>query len=157
MMMQARCLLALAATTVVIAASGCNQSEQAPEQSAEQPAAQEQAQTAKPAATGDPSSVEITPEARAEAEQIFKTRCSVCHGEHGKGDGPGSANLDPKPRNFTDSEWQKSVTDEHIHKIIQYGGAAVGKAPTMPGNPDLISKPAVVAGLREHIRQLAGK
>lgn len=99
----------------------------------------------------------ITPEARKEAEQIFSTRCAACHGEHGKGDGPASAGLDPHPRNFTDPAWQKSVTDEHIEKIIQFGGAAVGKSPAMPANPDLQAKPAVVAGLREHVRQLSGK
>lgn len=91
----------------------------------------------------------------AEAEEIFKTRCTTCHGPEGKGDGPASVTLNPKPRNFSDQEWQKQVTDEHIEKIIQYGGAAVGKSAAMPGNPDLMSKPAVVAALREHVRSLA--
>ncbi|GIW73099.1 MAG: hypothetical protein KatS3mg102_2641 [Planctomycetota bacterium] len=96
----------------------------------------------------------ITAAARAEAKTIFQTRCAVCHGEQGRGDGPGSAGLDPKPRNFQDADWQASVTDEHIEKIIVYGGAAVGRSPTMPGNPDLQGKPAVVAALREYIRNL---
>jgi mono/diheme cytochrome c family protein len=92
-----------------------------------------------------------------EAQEIFHTRCSVCHGPLGKGDGPGAAALNPKPRNFTDAEWQKSVTDEHIEKIIQYGGIAVGKSPMMPGNPDLISKPDVVKGIRATVRSLGEK
>jgi mono/diheme cytochrome c family protein len=92
--------------------------------------------------------------ARAEAQQIFATRCFTCHGPLGAGDGPGSAALTPRPRNFRDAEWQKSVTDSHIEQIIQYGGAAVGRSAAMPGNPDLMSKPAVVAALREHIREL---
>lgn len=92
--------------------------------------------------------------ARAEAGQIFSTRCAACHGPQGRGDGAASASLSPKPANFTDGAWQSKVTDEHIEKIIQYGGAAVGKSPSMPGNPDLTSKPDVVAGLREHIRGL---
>ena len=33
-------------------------------------------------------------------------------------------------------------------------GAAVGKAPTMPANPDLDAKPEVVAELVKHIRSL---
>jgi mono/diheme cytochrome c family protein len=90
-----------------------------------------------------------------EAKQIFATRCFTCHGPEGKGDGPGSAALEPKPRNFQDAAWQDSVTDEHIEKIIQYGGAAVGKSPTMPGNPDLMSKPEVVRALAAHVRGLA--
>jgi len=43
-----------------------------------------------------------------------------------------------------------------IEQIIQHGGAAVGKRPTMPANPDLNSKPAVVTALREYIRGLEG-
>ncbi len=93
--------------------------------------------------------------AKAEADKIFAERCATCHGARGAGDGPASAGLVPPPRNFQASEWQKSVSDEHIEKIIQYGGAAVGKSPAMPGNPDLISKLEVVAALRAHIRALA--
>jgi mono/diheme cytochrome c family protein len=91
----------------------------------------------------------------AEAEQIFATRCTTCHGAQGAGDGPGSAALEPKPRNFQDPAWQDSVTDEHIEKIVMYGGAAVGRSPTMPGNPDLMSKPEVVRALAAHVRGLA--
>ena len=56
------------------------------------------------------------------------------------------------PRNFSDPAWQKSVTDEHIETIIKYGGAAVGKSPAMPANPDLNSKPQVVTELRLIVR-----
>jgi hypothetical protein len=76
----------------------------------------------------------------------------VCHGAGGKGDGAGSAALQPKPRDFTSAEWQASVTDEHIAKIISYGGAAVGMAPIMPANPDLVDKPEVVAALVKTVR-----
>jgi mono/diheme cytochrome c family protein len=92
----------------------------------------------------------------AQADQIFNSRCVTCHGPEGRGDGPGSTALDPKPRNFQDPQWQDSVSDDHIAKIIQYGGAAVGKAPMMPGNPDLMSKPEVVAALVKHVRSLRG-
>jgi mono/diheme cytochrome c family protein len=95
--------------------------------------------------------------AMKEAQEIFSTRCTVCHGTSGKGDGPGSAALNPKPRNFTDPEWQKSVNDEYIEKIIQYGGIAVGKSAMMPGNPDLGSKPDVVKGIRTKVREFANK
>jgi mono/diheme cytochrome c family protein len=86
---------------------------------------------------------------------IFETRCFTCHGKEGAGDGPGSAALTPKPRNFQDADWQASVTDEHLSQIIMYGGAAVGKSLTMPGNPDLTSKPEVVNALVAHIRGLS--
>lgn len=92
--------------------------------------------------------------AEAEATQIWTDRCTVCHGASGLGDGPGSASLDPKPRNFSDATWQDSVNDEHIEKIIVYGGIAVGKSAAMPSNPDLNDKPAVVKALRAHVRGL---
>src|SRR5262249_10969543 len=101
-----------------------------------------------------PQGPPISPEARQEATNIFSTRCTTCHGPTGHGDGPASAGLSPKPRNFSDKTWQASVTDEHIEKIVQYGGAAVGKSAAMPPNPDLVAKPAVIAALRAHVRQL---
>ena len=101
-----------------------------------------------------PTIAPIGPEARKEANDIFAARCGTCHGQTGEGNGPASSGLNPKPRNFHDKAWQASVGDEHIQKIIQYGGAAVGKSPAMPANPDLLGKPEVVAGLRDHIRGL---
>ncbi len=100
------------------------------------------------------TAVKTTPasDARAEADKIFMTRCASCHGIDGRGDGPGAANLNPKPRNYHDKAWQKSVTDEQIEKTIVYGGAAVGKSPNMAANPDLATKTDVVKALCEHIR-----
>ncbi len=88
------------------------------------------------------------------ATEIFANRCSPCHGAGGAGDGAASAGLTPKPANFTSAEWQGKVTDEHIEKIIVFGGQAVGKAAAMPPNPDLESKQGVVKALRAHLRSL---
>ncbi len=88
----------------------------------------------------------------AEAAQIFATRCTPCHGATGSGDGAAAAALNPHPRNFHDETWQASVTDAHIDRIIQLGGAAVGKSAAMPANPDLVGRDAVVAALRARIR-----
>jgi mono/diheme cytochrome c family protein len=92
------------------------------------------------------------PDAEAQARQIFATRCAVCHGPEGRGDGPGAAALNPPPRNYHDAAWQDSVTDEEIENAIKYGGAAVGRSPSMVANPDLVSKPEVLAALRDLIR-----
>lgn len=135
--------IALIAVAIGVAALGCTPKQDgAPEQEAAPTPAAEAAQA--PAA--DPT---------AEAAQIFEDRCAVCHGMSGDGKGEGSASLDPKPRNFTSPDWQKSVTDDHLRKIIVYGGAGVGKSPSMPGNPDLDAKPAVVEALVTYIRDLA--
>jgi mono/diheme cytochrome c family protein len=108
---------------------------------------------ARPAMAAD----QIPPAAMQEAEQIFKTRCATCHGANGKGDGPAAVALNPKPRDLGDAAWQKSVTDEHIEKIILSGGPAVGKSPLMPANPDLSAKPDVVKALRAIVRNLGTK
>jgi mono/diheme cytochrome c family protein len=129
---------------LIIGISGCTSKDAAPAE----PKAAEPAPAPAPAAepAGDPV---------ADAKEIYANRCTVCHGVTGQGDGDGSAALDPKPRDFTSDEWQASVTDDHLHKIIVYGGMAVGKAPTMPANPDLDAKPEVVAELIKLIRGLA--
>jgi cytochrome c len=90
--------------------------------------------------------------ATAEATKIFSMRCTPCHGPEGRGDGPASGGLTPHPRNFHDNVWQHHASDEHIEKIIQFGGAAVGKSPSMPPNPDLTDKPEIVSALKDHIR-----
>ena len=84
------------------------------------------------------------------AKQTFAQRCVPCHGETGQGDGPASASLDPKPRKYADSAWQASVTDDYLEKIIKFGGAAVGKSPAMPNNPDLSA--GVVTALKDIVR-----
>lgn len=94
-------------------------------------------------------------EVAAKAKQVFEQRCTVCHGSTGQGDGVASANLDPKPRQYSDTKWQASVTDEYIEKIIKFGGAAVGKSAAMPNNPDL--DPAVVTALKDIVRSFDKK
>ena len=69
--------------------------------------------------SGDPAAV-------AEAKTVWKDKCVTCHGDRGRGDGPGAMALDPKPRSFADPRWQMQTKDERIAKVIVEGGAAVG-------------------------------
>ena len=131
---------------LIVGVSGCTSKDAAPAESK----AAEPAAAPAPAPAPEPAADPV-----AAAKDIYTNRCTVCHGVTGKGDGDGSAALDPKPRDFTSAEWQSSVTDEHLKKIIVYGGIAVQKAPTMPANPDLDAKPEVVAELVKLIRGLA--
>jgi mono/diheme cytochrome c family protein len=82
-----------------------------------------------------------SPAAAKEAGEIYRTRCALCHGASGKGDGAAAAGLTPKPRDYSDPAWQASVSDEQIEKIILQGGTAVGKSAMMPASPDLASSP----------------
>jgi mono/diheme cytochrome c family protein len=92
-----------------------------------------------------------------EAKALMADRCAVCHGENGDGHGPGAANLNPKPQDFRDRKWQKSVSDETLTKVIVDGGQAIGLSASMPGNPDLAGRPNVVAAMIKQIRALRGK
>ncbi len=50
-----------------------------------------------------------------------KGRCVMCHGETGKGDSPMAAAFNPKPRDFTNLQWQKVRTDGEIFWAISEG------------------------------------
>jgi mono/diheme cytochrome c family protein len=93
------------------------------------------------------------PNPARQADEIFRQRCTVCHGTTGQADGPGAAALNPKPQVFTDAAWQTKVTDEELTKAIVGGGVAVGRTPGMPANPDLQTKPEVVAELVKIVRK----
>ena len=109
--------------------------------------------SSQPAAASDQVAADQTgPSPTEEARTTFKQVCATCHGENGMGDGPGAAALNPKPRNYTDKTWQASVTDDQIAKTILMGGAAVGKSPAMPAQPQLKEKPEVVAQLVRIVR-----
>ncbi len=92
-----------------------------------------------PAASNQPVAVPEPPppppDPAADARKLFASKCIVCHGDHGAGDGPGAAALNPKPRAFGDAVWQASVTDEQIKKTIVEGGAAVARARRCPPTP----------------------
>ena len=50
-----------------------------------------------------------------------KGTCFNCHGTSGKGDGPAGAAFKPRPRGFTDIQWQKIRTDGEIFWAISEG------------------------------------
>ena len=58
-------------------------------------------------------------------------RCSACHGDSGKGDGPAAIALNPKPRNYTDCAVMSIKSDAELFKVIKEGGPAVGLSPLM--------------------------
>ncbi len=133
--------VALVLTSVV----ACGKNEKPPKK-LDGPGSQESGPRAKAShGTSDPNMP-------SEAKMMFGNVCSQCHGFEGKGDGPAAASLNPKPRDYTDPQWQASVTDDQIKKIIIEGGQAVGKSGMMPPNPALKGKPEVVDELVQIIR-----
>ncbi len=108
--------------------------------------------TVAPTKTAPTKPVAETAGAKGAAIMIFKTRCVLCHGVDGAGNGPASATLNPKPRNYKDPKWQDSVDDKKLAEIIVKGGKAAALSAAMPPNPDLAAKPEVVAELVKMIR-----
>lgn len=69
--------------------------------------------------------------AATKAQQNYGTYCRKCHGDHGKGDGPGAAMLNPKPRDFADCQNMQKRSDAELFKVISEGGEAVGMSADM--------------------------
>lgn len=85
-------------------------------------------------------------------ELIFQTRCFVCHGRGGNGDGPASTGLGAAVRDLTSPTWQDATSDEVLRKVIRSGATAVGGTAAMPPNPDLSD--AQINSLTRYIRGL---
>lgn len=56
--------------------------------------------------------------AEIDVDSTFQMVCTLCHGEDGKGSKQGKKFKVP---DFTDKEWQASVTDEHMIKRMIEG------------------------------------
>jgi cytochrome c553 len=73
-------------------------------------------------------------------------QCATCHGRRGKGDGPSSTMV--KARDLTNAEFQASMSDEQLKKVIREGK---DKMPAF-NLPD-----SVLDGLVEQVRSFAKK
>ena len=74
----------------------------------------------------------------AKGKETFKMICANCHGETGKGDGPGGAGLQPPPRDFSKAQFKfdankngKTGEDADLHAVIAKGAAEFGGSPLM--------------------------
>ena len=94
--------------------------------------------------TGDPV---------AAGKVLFMSACVPCHGPEGKGDGPASVSLNPKPRNLTDAARMATVSDRLIYELVSRGGIAVGKSPQMPAFP---LSPEDINNIIAFVRTLSG-
>jgi cytochrome c oxidase cbb3-type subunit 3 len=74
----------------------------------------------------------------------------------GKGDGPSSQGLEPKPADFTDCKTMAKDSDEVLFNIIKGGGQSAGRSTVMPAWGDSLSE-AQIRGLVQFIRGLCKK
>ena len=65
-------------------------------------------------------------------KHMYVQYCVSCHGESGKGDGPGGANLAIKPQDLTVGAVMNPLTDEFLHRVISEGPQSVGLSALMP-------------------------
>jgi mono/diheme cytochrome c family protein len=81
---------------------------------------------------------------------LYQAHCSGCHGLSGKGDGPGAANINPKPIDHTNKQYMSKLSDEHIFTVIRRGGKEMGH-PAMPPFPNLSDQEIIdlIAYMRE--------
>ncbi len=73
---------------------------------------------------------------------IFQTRCVLCHGKEGKGDGRLSKIIkSPPPANLT----LTSLSTKNMKAIIAKGGQKVGRSPKMPPWGDFLTDSEIQA------------
>ncbi len=65
-------------------------------------------------------------------EKLFIKNCVVCHGSEGQGDGFNSYNLNPRPRDLTDTLYIDNISNSRLAEIIAQGGSGTGKSNLMP-------------------------
>lgn len=139
-------LVALALTLGVIAGCGGPKTEPSDNTSGTTPAPAAPAPDTAPSA---PNTGADEP-AAVLGPRVFATRCALCHGADGHGDGVGSKALNPKPRNFHDKAYMSSRTDAQLLEVIHNGKGA------MPKWGGVLSE-AEIAAVLEHVRKLGEK
>ncbi len=86
----------------------------------------------------------------AKGREIYhgKGTCFVCHGNTGKGDGPSGAELNPRPRNFTNPRFQEIRTDGELFWVIRNGSPGTRMFSYFPAIIDEEDSWAVIHYLR---------
>jgi mono/diheme cytochrome c family protein len=147
---------ALAGSMVLAIVAGCGGSKSGGtsenSSASSTPGGQTPAPSPPPAAESTASPATSTPPVAAAdlGARVFATRCALCHGPDGHGDGVGSKGLKPQPRNFHDQAYMSTRTDAQLLATIHSG-----KGP-MPRWQGVLSEAEMAAALK-HIRELGKK
>ena len=67
---------------------------------------------------------ECTAQLPRSARAIYMENCAQCHGDSGKGDGPGRESMNPKtppPANFTDAEFMAGLSPFKVYNTTTFG------------------------------------
>jgi len=105
------------------------------------------------ASSSGPAAPVISYEER-QGRVLYEKYCLVCHGREGRGDGFNAYNLDPHPRDFSDSTYMAALSDAQIVRTISGGGRSVNKSPLMPAYGWTINK-ADLSYIASYVRTFA--
>jgi len=84
----------------------------------------------------------------SEGSALYQSRCAVCHGDTGKGDGPAGKDRNPRPPDLSDARRMGRITDARLAEVIVKGGDG------MPAYGSIL-KPEEVQRLVEYLRSLS--
>ncbi len=71
-----------------------------------------------------------SPELISRGKTLFESNCTACHGPQGHGDGPASATMNPRPRNFTSPDgWTNGYHEPGIFKTVTEGVSGTSMSP----------------------------
>jgi len=75
-----------------------------------------------------------SPPSLERGRELYAQHCALCHGEAGKGDGPGAAGLDPAPTDFTDAEVMLGLSPARAFNALTDGieGTAMASFAHLP-------------------------
>lgn len=112
------------------------------------------------ARTGEEATVRAAPDGWTldgdadEGRIVYKQYCQKCHGKYGNGQGTMAADLDPKPRDFTNAEDMAKRSDWELYLGIKEGGAPLGLSDQMTAWEDTLTEQEM-RDVAVYIRQFA--
>ena len=85
---------------------------------------------------------------KAKGKKVYDKNCATCHGAAGKGDGPASKSLNPKPADFSKGALKYSKNDAEMLAFIKKGKGAMPSWKSLP-EQDLLNVIAYVRSLKK--------
>ncbi len=102
------------------------------------------------------SPLPASPENVAAGRELYRANCLRCHGEKGRGDGPGAARLSTEPADLSDPVYQSLLTDGEIFWKLSTGRRK-GKEVLMPAMIEKIPAEEDRWKVVAYVRSLAAK
>ena len=63
----------------------------------------------------------------ADGKAVYESKCQICHGPGGQGDGPGAKLFKTKPQKFTDPAFWQGDVNQKISQSVTMGKGQMGK------------------------------